>query len=103
MSKNTNIHTKKEFLEMLGRVLDNTDVCLWTQNTSTFELKKKFNEKRVTFGFSADAFNHQDGIGDIMGSGIILLSICVCKKDLLSKGAINLLPKPVKKSTTKKK
>lgn len=99
MSQNTTVQTKKEFLNMLSRTIGNDDVVLWTQNTNVFELKKKLNEKRVTFGFAADAFDRKDGVGDLMREPLVFGAI-VCKKEILSEGARELV---IKKNTRKQK
>lgn len=99
MSNNTTIQTKKEFLEMLSNTIDDDEVVLWTQNTSTLELKKKLNEKRVTFGFAADAFERKDGVGDVMRNRALFAAI-ICDKSILSEEAKRLLPQ---KAPRKKK
>lgn len=90
MSANTTIQTKQDFLEMLDRSIKDEDVIVWTQNISTIELKKKLNEKRVTFGFAADAFEHKDGVKDLCTKGS-LLTVFYGSKELLSEGAKKLI------------
>jgi len=100
MSNNTTVQTKKEFLDMIANTIGDDEVVLWTQNTSVFELKKKLNEKRVSFGFAADAFA-RDGVGDLMRNRSLFAAI-ICDKSILSEGAKKLLPNkmPRKKKAT---
>jgi len=76
---------------MLAKVIEEDDMILWTNNCNTLEVKKKLNEKRLTFGFAANAFEQQDGVGDLMKFRGILFGAIVCKKTLLSKEAKELL------------
>ena len=101
MSQNTNVHTKKEFLEMLDKSIGDDQVVMWTQNANTIELKKKLNEKRVTVGFAADAFESQDGVGDLMRLRGYLLGVVICDRTLLSEGAKNLVPETKKRKRAK--
>lgn len=97
MSQNTSVQTKKEFLEMLSRVIGDDQVVLWTQNVNGIELKPKLNEKRITFGLAADAFEQDSGVGDLM-KGNKVLGVVVCDRSLLSDGAKKLVPIKKKKN-----
>ena len=86
MINNTKILTKEQFIKMLSDVIKEDQIVLYTQNVNTIELKPKFNEKRVTFGLAADAFE-RDGVGDLMKLNGYLLGVVVCNKSILSQGA----------------
>lgn len=101
MSINTTVQTKKEFLEMMDKIIGDNDAVLWTQNYSTIELKPKLNEKRVTLGFAADAFEYKDGVNDLMRKGIALFGAFVCDRSLLSEGANKLISEQTKTKKTK--
>lgn len=92
MGQNTTVQTKKEFIEMISSLMSDDQVVLWTQNTSTIELKPKLNEKRVTLGFSADAFDRKDAVNDLMGLRGYLLGVVICDRSILSDGAKSLVP-----------
>lgn len=91
MSNNTIIQTKKEFMDMLANTISDDQVILWTQNSNNFEIKPRLNEKRVSFCFSADAFERKDSIGDLM-HGRALFAALVCDKSILSDGAKKIIP-----------
>lgn len=91
MIPNTKIQTKQEFIEMISSLISDDHVVLWTQNTSTIELKPKFNEKRVTLGFAADAFERKDGVGDLMSLRGYLMGVVICDRSILSDDAKELV------------
>lgn len=97
MIPNTKVQTKKEFIDMLSELIPDDNAVLWTQNTSVFEFKKRFNEKRVTLGFAADAFERPDGVGDLMNLNGYLMGVCICDKSVLSEGAKSLIPESPKR------
>lgn len=97
MIPNTKVQTKKEFIDMLSKLISDDHAVLWTQNTNALEFKKKFNEKRVTLGFAADAFRWSDGVGDLMSLNGYLMGVCICDKSALSEGAKALIPEVPKR------
>jgi len=101
MKQNTSVQTKKEFIDMLSEFISDDHAVLWTQNTSTFELKKKLNEKRVTLGFAADAFSAPDEVGDLMRLKGYLIGVCICDRSVLSAGAKELIPEVSKRKNKK--
>lgn len=76
---------------MMANLMDEDDIILWTRNQSTFELKPKLNEKRVTFGFAADAFDEKDGVNDLIKLRSVLFGAVICNSSLLSEGAKKLV------------
>lgn len=101
MSQDTTVQTKKEFLKMLSDSIEEDAIFLWTQNVNGIELKKKLNEKRVTLGFAADAFDRRDGVGDLIKNKLI--GLVICKRELLSEGAKSLVPLKRTKNEPSKK
>lgn len=92
MSINTTVHTKQEFLKMLSDSISDDQVILWTQNVNTIEVKKRAEVKQITFGFAANGFEQTDGVNDLMRLKGMMLGVVVCSRDILSKGALELVP-----------
>ena len=88
------IMSKKKFIDWLDKQLNEEEVILITQDlTGELSYSKKRNEKKVSFGFAADAFKDKDTVGDFLYNDTPLFSVAVCKKTHVSEETLELYNK----------
>lgn len=93
----TTIMNKRKFINWLEKQLTDEQIILMTQDiTGTVSVNKKKNEKKVTFGFAADAFKRKGDIGHIAFGQTPMVAFSVCEKTDVSEETLDILNSEVK-------
>jgi hypothetical protein len=81
----TQITNKKDFINMLKKSIADDDVILMSQDlTGNLQVKKKLNQKQMTFAFAASSFNKSETVGDIVLGKVPVAAFAVCKQEDVS-------------------
>ena len=83
--------SKKRFLKYLRNQIRDTDVILFTLDTTQMNFKPKKKSKEITFEFYSDAFVSQTGIGHFAKGITPAAAICFCPKEEVTSEIIGLV------------
>ena len=94
---NTSVTTKKEFLEMLDKSIDDDQIIVFTTalEGTSFAASKKVPMVRLPFGFAGDAFKEPRSINAFMRNPVF--AVALLPESDLSEHAINLTEKNKRK------
>jgi len=88
----TTIMNKKRFLTWLKKQLKDDQIIVMSQElTGSISVNKKKNEKKVTFGFAADAFKQADSIKHFAFGETPVVAFAVCEKKDVSEDTLKML------------
>ena len=94
----TTLMTKRKFIDWLEKQLTDEQIIVMSQElTGSVSVNKRKNEKKVTFGFAADAFKQKDDIGHIAFGQTPMVAFSVCEKTDVSDETLKLLAEGDKK------
>jgi hypothetical protein len=88
----TTIFTKKEFIQMLQKALNDDQVVLLSRDVvGTLSVNQKKNQKTITFAYAADAFKESDTIADILSNRVSVCSFAFADRKNISDQSLQKL------------
>jgi hypothetical protein len=93
----TIVRTKKEFMDFMDRSIKEDDIIISTQHLAgTLSYSKKQDSVKIPYIYCASSFKRE---GDVLQfampgeKGIPNISLCICRPDQVSEGALNVIKK----------
>ena len=92
----THIISKKAFIESLEKQIKDDDVVVLSPDLQNASVKKKKNEKHVTFRFVADTFKQPDDVKHLFFNTTPAVAFLICSLQDLSDETVTLYKEEAK-------